>query len=111
MLWSCQSHWTHGCGAVRLDGDGPEGPVSAGPPSQRSCMPDHPPKLAGRRIALIAHDNKKHDMLEWAEYNLDLLAGHELFATATTGHLLQQLGLPVTCFRSGPYGGDQQIGA
>jgi MGS-like domain-containing protein len=51
-------------------------------------------------------------MLEWAEYNLDLLAGHELFATATTGHLLEeQLGLPVTCFRSGPYGGDQQIGA
>jgi methylglyoxal synthase len=48
----------------------------------------------------------------WAEYNLDLLAGHELSATATTGHLLQrQLGLPVTCFRSGPYGGDQQIGA
>ena len=50
-------------------------------------------------------------MIEWAGYNLDLLAGHELFATATTGHLLQQLGLPVTCFRSGPYGGDQQIGA
>ena len=43
---------------------------------------------------------------------LDLLAGHELFATTTTGHLLEeQLGLPVTCFRSGPYGGDQQIGA
>ena len=38
----------------------------------------------------IAHDNKKRDMLEWAEHNLDLLAGHELFATATTGHLLQQ---------------------
>jgi len=75
-------------------------------------MPDHAPAPAGRRIALIAHDNKKQDMLEWAEYNLDLLAGHELFATATTGHLLQQqLGLPVTCFRSGPYGGDQQIGA
>src|SRR4030081_3670355 len=75
-------------------------------------MPDHSPAPAGRRIALIAHDNKKRDMLEWAEYNLDLLAGHELFATATTGHLLQQqLGLPVTCFRSGPYGGDQQIGA
>jgi methylglyoxal synthase len=67
---------------------------------------------AGRRIALIAHDNKKRDMLEWAEYNLDLLADHELFATATTGHLLEeQLDLPVTCFRSGPYGGDQQIGA
>ncbi len=74
-------------------------------------MPDHAPAPAGRRIALIAHDNKKRDMLEWAEYNLDLLAGHELFATATTGHLLQQLGLPVTCYRSGPYGGDQQIGA
>jgi methylglyoxal synthase len=74
-------------------------------------MPDHAPAPAGRRIALIAHDNKKRDMLEWVEYNLDLLAGHELFATATTGHLLQQLGLPVTCFRSGPYGGDQQIGA
>jgi methylglyoxal synthase len=74
-------------------------------------MPEHALAPAGRRIALIAHDNKKRDMLEWAEYNLDLLAGHELFATATTGHLLQQLGLPVTCFRSGPYGGDQQIGA
>ena len=65
-----------------------------------------------KRIALIAHDNKKHDMLEWAEYNLALLAGHELFATATTGRLLQErLGLAVTCFRSGPFGGDQQIGA
>ena len=70
------------------------------------------PASAGRRIALIAHDNKKHDMLEWAEYNLALLAGHELFATATTGRLLQErLGLAVTCFRSGPFGGDQQIGA
>src|SRR6266511_2626950 len=53
-------------------------------------MPDHVPAPAGRRIALIAHDNKKRDMLEWAEYNLDLLAGHELFATATTGRLLEQ---------------------
>jgi methylglyoxal synthase len=62
-------------------------------------MPDHAPAPARRRIALIAHDNKKRDMLEWAEYNIDLLAGHELFATATTGHLLEeQLGLPVTCF-------------
>jgi methylglyoxal synthase len=70
------------------------------------------PAAAGRRIALIAHDNKKPDMLEWARYNLTLLAGHELFATATTGRLLnERLGLPVTCFRSGPFGGDQQIGA
>src|ERR1700722_16992632 len=75
-------------------------------------MPDQAPAPARRRIALIAHDNKKRDMLEWAEYNLHLLHDHELFATATTGHLLiEQLGLPVTCFRSGPYGGDQQIGA
>jgi len=75
-------------------------------------MPDQAPAPAQRRIALIAHDNKKRDMLEWAEYNLDLLYNHELFATATTGHLLiEELGLPVTCFRSGPYGGDQQIGA
>ena len=70
------------------------------------------PTRTGRRIALIAHDNKKQDMLEWAEYNLPLLSDHQLFATATTGRLLQdQLGLPVTCFRSGPFGGDQQIGA
>jgi methylglyoxal synthase len=70
------------------------------------------PAQAGRRIALIAHDNKKQDMLEWAEYNQDLLRGHQLFATATTGRLLtDHLGLPVTCFRSGPFGGDQQIGA
>ena len=75
-------------------------------------MANDVPALKGRRIALIAHDNKKQDMLEWAEYNLALLAGHELFATATTGRLLQeQLGLPVTCFRSGPFGGDQQIGS
>src|SRR5260370_24163719 len=70
------------------------------------------PAPAGRRIALIAHDNKKQDMLEGAEYNLALLAGHELFATAPTGRILQeQLALPVTCFRSGPFGGDKQIGA
>jgi methylglyoxal synthase len=70
------------------------------------------PSPTGRRIALIAHDNKKQDMLEWAEYNLALLAEHQLFATATTGKLLgDKLGLPVTCFLSGPFGGDQQIGA
>src|SRR5580704_10824344 len=81
-------------------------------PSQRSYMPDHAPAPTGRRIALIAHDNKKQDMLEWAEYNLALLAEHQLFATATTGRLLgDELGLPITCFLSGPFGGDQQIGA
>lgn len=64
-----------------------------------------------RRIALIAHDNKKQDMLQWADYNRALLAGHELVATATTGRLLQEaLRLPVTVLRSGPFGGDLQIG-
>jgi methylglyoxal synthase len=66
----------------------------------------------GRRIALIAHDNKKQDMREWARHNRQRLLDHELFATATTGRIMQEeLGLEVTCFRSGPYGGDQQIGA
>jgi methylglyoxal synthase len=70
------------------------------------------PTASGRRIALIAHDNKKRDMREWAAYNRHRLVEHELFATATTGRILQdELDLDVTCFRSGPYGGDQQIGA
>ena len=65
-----------------------------------------------RRIALVAHDNKKQDLLEWADYNRDLLADHRLFATGTTGRLLRDtLDLRVTCFQSGPLGGDQQIGA
>ena len=79
---------------------------------ERMAVVNHLQAVTAQRIALIAHDNKKQDMLEWAEYNLALLAGHELFATATTGRILQeQLGLPVACFRSGPFGGDQQIGA
>ena len=65
-----------------------------------------------KRIALVAHDDKKDDLLEWAEYNRDILADHILFATGTTGKLLSaRLDLPVTCFQSGPLGGDQQIGA
>jgi methylglyoxal synthase len=65
-----------------------------------------------KRIALVAHDDKKDDLLEWAEYNRDILADHILFATGTTGRLLSdRLELPVTCFQSGPLGGDQQIGA
>jgi methylglyoxal synthase len=65
-----------------------------------------------RRSALIAHDNKKRDMREWARFNRHRLIEHQLFATATTGRILHdELGLHVTCFRSGPYGGDQQIGA
>lgn len=65
-----------------------------------------------RRIALVAHDGRKQDMREWAEFNRDLLAGHQLFATGTTGRMLSEgLGLPVTRFHSGPLGGDQQVGA
>ena len=65
-----------------------------------------------KRIALVAHDGKKDDLLEWAEHNRDLLAGHTLYATGTTGRLLSEaLDLPVTRFLSGPLGGDQQIGA
>jgi methylglyoxal synthase len=65
-----------------------------------------------RRIALIAHDNKKADLRDWARFNRSLLAAHLLFATGTTGRLLRdELGLPVTCVQSGPLGGDQQIGA
>ena len=67
---------------------------------------------SARRIALIAHDNMKPDMREWAAYNRHRLVEHRLFATATTGRILrEELALEVTCFRSGPYGGDQQIGA
>jgi methylglyoxal synthase len=65
-----------------------------------------------RRIALVAHDRRKRDLCEWARFNRDVLARHSLYATGTTGRLLgDELGLPVTCFHSGPLGGDQQIGA
>jgi methylglyoxal synthase len=66
-----------------------------------------------RRIALVAHDHKKKDLLEWADYNRELLSGQVLYATGTTGRMLRdELGLHnITCFQSGPFGGDQQIGA
>ena len=65
-----------------------------------------------KRIALVAHDNKKQDLLEWALYNRDLLAQHELLATGTTGTLVEEtLATPVIKLQSGPLGGDQQIGA
>jgi methylglyoxal synthase len=70
------------------------------------------PLPARKRIALIAHDDRKQDLLEWARFNLEHLKGHILFATGTTGTLLrQELDLDVTPFMSGPLGGDQQIGA
>jgi methylglyoxal synthase len=65
-----------------------------------------------KRIALIAHDHRKDDMLDWARYNVGTLRRHELSATGTTGRLLgEQLGLDVFRYLSGPLGGDQQIGA
>jgi methylglyoxal synthase len=70
------------------------------------------PATPPRRIALIAHDNKKRDLLEWARYNRPVLAAHDLYATGTTGQMIQEeLGLQVTRFLSGPLGGDQQLGA
>ncbi len=65
-----------------------------------------------KRIALIAHDNRKDDMLDWARYNRGTLGRHELFATGTTGATIASaLDLPVHRYLSGPLGGDQQIGA
>ncbi|OAI49842.1 methylglyoxal synthase [Nitrospira sp. SCGC AG-212-E16] len=65
-----------------------------------------------KTIAIVAHDNKKQDLLAWAKFNRDALDGHNLIVTGTTGKLLHtELGLAVTRLQSGPLGGDQQIGA
>ncbi|MES2430394.1 MAG: methylglyoxal synthase [Bacteroidota bacterium] len=70
-------------------------------------------KLSTRKtIALVAHDSKKKDLIEWAVHNKTALARHELVATGTTGKLLEEnLDRPVTKLLSGPLGGDQQIGS
>lgn len=67
---------------------------------------------ARKKIALVAHDNKKDDLLEWVEHNQEMLERHTLYATGTTGRVLQEsLGLSINRLQSGPLGGDQQIGA
>ena len=65
-----------------------------------------------KRIALVAHDARKPDLLEWVEFNRDILSHHRLYATGSTGKLLaEETGLPVHRYISGPLGGDQQIGS
>jgi methylglyoxal synthase len=76
-----------------------------------------------KNIALVAHDNRKRDLIEWVEWNVDVLARHALTCTGTTGNLVElairkrlvETGLPaevaITKLRSGPLGGDQQLGA
>jgi methylglyoxal synthase len=65
-----------------------------------------------KKIALVAHDGKKSDLLTWIKDNIDYLKVHQLYATGTTGVTIEkETGLKVIKFKSGPIGGDQQIGA
>lgn len=65
-----------------------------------------------KRIALVAHDRRKKDLLYWVKFNKSTLSGHFLYGTGTTGRLVaENTGLPVKSLISGPLGGDQQIGA
>ncbi len=65
-----------------------------------------------KRIALVAHDHRKQDLLEWTRYNRGSLSEHALYGTGTTGRLIAaETGLEITPLKSGPFGGDQQIGA
>lgn len=60
--------------------------------------------LSDKKIALVAHDNKKWDLVQWAKFNRDLLAHHTVFATGTTGVIIEkELGLKVTKLQSGPH--------
>ena len=65
-----------------------------------------------KNIALIAHDQKKHELIEWCEAHKDILSRHFLCGTGTTARMITDYtGLPVKGYNSGPLGGDQQIGA
>jgi methylglyoxal synthase len=68
--------------------------------------------MARKQIALIAHDNKKKELIEWAKYNHVVMSQSDVIATGTTGRMLEsEVGISVRCLKSGPLGGDQQIGA
>jgi methylglyoxal synthase len=70
------------------------------------------PGLVKKNIALVAHDNMKKNLIEWAKWNRETLSQHEIYATGTTGKLLEtELDIPIHKLQSGPLGGDQQIGA
>jgi methylglyoxal synthase len=91
---------------ARRDASLGERPDPSRPSSAQVEMPEC------KRIALIAHDDRKLDLLDWVRFNRDTLARHELFGTGTTGGMVAgALGLPVHRYLSGPLGGDQQVGA
>jgi methylglyoxal synthase len=67
---------------------------------------------ASKRIALVAHDERKQDLLEWVRHNARTLSRHTLFATGTTGKVIRDsCNLQIQLLKSGPLGGDQQLGA
>jgi methylglyoxal synthase len=69
-------------------------------------------EFSQKRIALVAHDDRKEDLIKWVHLNVELLSKHVLYGTGTTGNLLKnQCLLEVNCLKSGPLGGDQQLGA
>ncbi len=73
---------------------------------------ENPHSSTAKKIALVAHDSKKLDLLAWARFNRGVLTAHDLYATGTTGDLLaREADLEIIKLKSGPWGGDQQIGA
>lgn len=64
-----------------------------------------------KSIALVAHDNRKKDLLDWVKHNKEKLGGHEFYATGTTGKMIAEVLENITRLKSGPLGGDQQLGA
>jgi methylglyoxal synthase len=78
----------------------------------QAYMPARRAKSARKHIVLIAHDNRKADLLEWARFNRETLSRHDLYGTGTTGAMVADaLGIRVHRFLTGPLGGDQQVGA